>query len=86
MTELISFLCLCFGQGGETRWQGFLILVLKNMKEKQFEPAKNNDSAPEKGIAAVNTHNPGEEPVEDQMNNENAQPLDEKKGRKKSLH
>lgn len=43
------------------------------MKDKQFEPAKNNESAPEKGIAAVNTHNPGEEPAEDLMKNENAE-------------
>ena len=42
------------------------------MKEKQFEPAKNNESAPEKGIASVNTHNPGEEPVEDLVANENS--------------
>jgi hypothetical protein len=42
------------------------------MEDKQFEPAKNNESAPEKGIAAVNTHNPGEEPVEEPASNENA--------------
>ena len=35
------------------------------MKEKQFDPARNNEKAPAEGIAAVNTHNPGEEPVED---------------------
>jgi len=35
------------------------------MKEKQFDPAGNNEKAPAEGIAAVNTHNPGEAPVED---------------------
>lgn len=33
------------------------------MKEKQFEPGKNNLSSPAPGLAAVNTHNPDEETV-----------------------
>ena len=37
------------------------------MKEKQFEPARGNTSSPAPGLAAVNTHNPDEEPVEKQM-------------------
>ena len=30
------------------------------MKEKQFDPARVNDQAPAPGMAAVDTHNPGE--------------------------
>jgi hypothetical protein len=35
------------------------------MKEKQFEPAESNSPSPAPGLAAVNTHNPGEEPIPD---------------------
>jgi len=35
------------------------------MKDKQFDPARNNEKAPAEGIAAVNTHNPDEEPIEE---------------------
>jgi hypothetical protein len=38
------------------------------MKDKQFDPAKNNEKAPAPGMAAVNTHNPGEEPIEQPSN------------------
>ena len=31
------------------------------MKDKQYDPARNNEKAPEKGMAAVNTFNEGEE-------------------------
>ena len=34
------------------------------MKDKQFDPAGNNEKAPAEGMAATNTHNPGEEPIE----------------------
>ena len=34
------------------------------MKEKQFEPEGTKSSSPAPGLAAVNTHNPGEEPSE----------------------
>ena len=30
------------------------------MKDKQYDPAGNNEKAPEKGMAAVNTFNEGE--------------------------
>jgi hypothetical protein len=33
------------------------------MKEKIFEPGKDNSVSPSPGLAAVNTHNPDEEPV-----------------------
>ena len=39
------------------------------MKEKQFDPAGNNEQAPAKGIAAVDTHNPPELPVDTEKNN-----------------
>lgn len=31
------------------------------MKEKQYDPAGNNEQAPAKGMAAVNTHNTDKE-------------------------
>ena len=34
------------------------------MKEKQFEPEGSRSSSPAPGLAAVNTHNPDEEPSE----------------------
>jgi hypothetical protein len=33
------------------------------MKDKQFNPARNNEHSPAPGLAAVNTHQPEEEPV-----------------------
>ena len=33
------------------------------MKEKIYEPGKDNTVSPSPGLAAVNTHNPDEEPV-----------------------
>ena len=33
------------------------------MKEKQFDPARQNTDSPAPGLASVNTHNPGEEPM-----------------------
>ncbi len=30
------------------------------MKEKQFDPARHNETSPAPGMAAVNTHNPEE--------------------------
>ena len=30
------------------------------MKEKQFDPARHNETSPAPGMAAVNTHNPDE--------------------------
>lgn len=33
------------------------------MKEKQYDPAGNNDKSPAAGMAAVDTHNPGDIPV-----------------------
>ncbi|MFL5808705.1 MAG: hypothetical protein ACJ749_04240 [Flavisolibacter sp.] len=40
------------------------------MKDKQFDPAGNNEKAPAEGMAAVNTHNPGEEPLEQLIKDE----------------
>jgi hypothetical protein len=37
------------------------------MKEKQFDPARQNTISPAPGLASVNTHNPGEEPVADEQ-------------------
>ena len=34
------------------------------MKDKQFDPAKSNEEAPAPGIAAVSTHNPHEESID----------------------
>lgn len=31
------------------------------MNDKQYDPARHNEEAPQKGMAAVNTHNPEEE-------------------------
>ena len=31
------------------------------MKDKQYDPARNNEQSPAKGMASVNTHNPEEE-------------------------
>jgi hypothetical protein len=33
------------------------------MKEKQFDPARQNTDSPAPGLASVNTHNPDEEQV-----------------------
>ena len=39
----------------------FSVYALKsNMKEKQYDPARTNEQAPAKGMAAVDTHNPEE--------------------------
>jgi hypothetical protein len=35
------------------------------MKQKIFEPARHNEEAPAKGMAAVNTFNPEEAPLEE---------------------
>ena len=35
------------------------------MKKKIFEPATHNEESPAKGIASVNTFNPGETPLEE---------------------
>ena len=43
------------------------------MKEKQWDPARHNEQSPEPGMAAVNTHNPEETPIEEIYNPENAQ-------------
>jgi hypothetical protein len=40
------------------------------MDDKQFDPARNNEKAPAEGIAAVNTHNPGEERTDEQASNQ----------------
>ena len=34
------------------------------MKDKIYDPARHNETAPSKGMAAVNTHMPEETPVE----------------------
>ncbi len=34
---------------------------IKKMKEKQYKPSGNNEEAPAKGMAAVNTHSEEEE-------------------------
>jgi hypothetical protein len=40
------------------------MLLIKIMKDKQFDPARNNDQAPAEGMAAVKTHMPEEETIE----------------------
>jgi len=35
------------------------------MKEKAFDPARHNEQSPSEGMAAVNTHNPEEKPIEE---------------------
>jgi hypothetical protein len=43
------------------------------MKEKIWDPARNNEQSPAPGMAAVNTHNPEEEtPIEEIYNPGNA--------------
>ena len=50
------------------------------MKEKAWDPARNNEKAPAPGIAAVNTHNPEEEtPIEEIYNPENAKQEESRK-------
>ncbi len=39
-----------------------------NSKEKQFDPAGHNEKAPAPGMAAVDTHNPGEAPLTEESN------------------
>ena len=34
------------------------------MKDKLYDPARHNEKAPAEGMAAVNTHSPEEEPIE----------------------
>jgi hypothetical protein len=34
------------------------------MKDKQFDPARHNEKSPAPGLAAVNTHNPEEQPMD----------------------
>lgn len=50
------------------------------MKEKQFDPARHNTESPAPGFAAVNTHNPGEEPEEQDVRNERAQKMRKETG------
>ncbi len=48
---------------------------MKDLKEKQWDPARHNEQSPAPGMAAVNTHNPDEEtPIEEIYNPENARP------------
>jgi hypothetical protein len=35
------------------------------MKEKLFDPARHNEQSPAEGMAAVNTHNAEERPIEE---------------------
>ena len=35
------------------------------MKEKLFDPARHNEQSPAEGMAATNTHNPEEAPIEE---------------------
>jgi hypothetical protein len=35
------------------------------MKEKLFDPARHNEQSPAEGMAATNTHNPEETPIEE---------------------
>ena len=37
------------------------------MKQKIFEPARHNEESPAKGMAAVNTFNPEETPLEEMI-------------------
>mgnify|MGYP007051642172 FL=1 len=55
------------------------------MNDKIYEPARHNEKAPAPGMAAVNTHMPEEEPIENLMNenqpaqkNETSRPAEEK--------
>ena len=36
-------------------------------KDKLYDPARNNEQAPAPGMAAVSTHNPGEDEIEKAM-------------------
>jgi hypothetical protein len=36
-------------------------IKIRIMKEKAYDPARHNEKAPERGMAAVNTHNEEEE-------------------------
>jgi hypothetical protein len=41
------------------------------MKEKLFDPARNNEQSPASGMASVNTHQPGEETPAEQVSKPN---------------
>ncbi|HVG40863.1 MAG TPA: hypothetical protein VM888_04550 [Chitinophagaceae bacterium] len=49
------------------------------MKDKQYDPARHNEKAPEKGMAAVNTFNEGEEKTisDNKTEKENVEDKDE---------
>jgi hypothetical protein len=52
------------------------------MKEKIFEPARHNEESPAKGMAAVNTFNPEEKPLDEIKQTEESmqdQPAGEKR-------
>lgn len=64
----------------------FFNQVDKKKMDKQYDPARSNQSPPAPGIAAVNTHTPQEETIEKAMEEQqkegkqgNSEPLDEKK-------
>jgi hypothetical protein len=50
------------------------------MKEKLYDPARQNEKAPEKGMAAVNTHNEEEEKADTNKvpNKEEEQDMEQK--------
>lgn len=39
------------------------------MKEKQYDPARNNEESPAAGMASVNTHSPAENSPTEKENN-----------------
>ena len=54
------------------------------MKDKQYDPARSNEKAPAPGMAAVDTHHPEENLIEESISEQqqegkqgNAEPLDE---------
>ncbi|MGZ5190729.1 MAG: hypothetical protein ACXWCZ_06880 [Flavisolibacter sp.] len=49
------------------------------MKEKQFDPAGNNEKSPAPGLASVNTFNEGEEPNEKVNEEPNQKDLQDQK-------
>ena len=38
-----------------------------NEKEKQFDPARQNETSPAPGMASVNTHNPAEQQTDERL-------------------
>lgn len=55
-----------------------------NMKEKQFDPARHNEQSPANGFAAVDTHNPEDEPIKE--NQVDLKPEDDSREKQNNLN